>query len=348
MEINNWKKFERLVAAINATKMNGAEVKWNDKINGRQFDVSIRFKFGNFYYLTVIECKEYKSKIPVEKVEAFITKSNAAKANKAVMVSSSGFQKGAIAVANNNGIELFTLSEKIEYPKEGLISIVIPAINLFDISLERKGKRKPIKLGVGPKLNFLVKHTFIIEGSSKKSLNFILSQWINKNYKILSYEKKMFEINFKINCSADSPEEGIINKIRSVKLNAQIVNTIPTSKPGIDPYIDQLNHTYICISNVLNGSFEKIKLSDIDHDFDTEIKEGCFYTSPSTGLNYYCEKIEGDLITMWLLESYQHGSKIDVRFSQKIENAKGYQQIFDENLIKKLRKSLEKIPKSKV
>ncbi len=48
-----WKKFERLVAAIHSAEQKGASVKWNDAINGRQFDVTIRFKEGFYDYLTV-------------------------------------------------------------------------------------------------------------------------------------------------------------------------------------------------------------------------------------------------------------------------------------------------------
>ena len=84
-----WRKFERLVAAIHVARQNGATVIWNDKINGRQFDVTIRFDAGFYDYLTVIECKNYSTAVKAEKVEAFITKASRAKANKAIMASTS-------------------------------------------------------------------------------------------------------------------------------------------------------------------------------------------------------------------------------------------------------------------
>jgi hypothetical protein len=52
-----WKKFERVVAAIHVAENSGATVTWNEHINGRQFDVAIRFKFQFYDYLTLIECK---------------------------------------------------------------------------------------------------------------------------------------------------------------------------------------------------------------------------------------------------------------------------------------------------
>ena len=50
--------------------------------------------------------------MPVEKVEAFVTKSRAAKANKAVIVSTEGFQSGAAKVAKEHGISLLTVEER--------------------------------------------------------------------------------------------------------------------------------------------------------------------------------------------------------------------------------------------
>lgn len=37
---------ERVVAGVQAATTKDAEVLWNDKINGRQFDVSVRFTSG--------------------------------------------------------------------------------------------------------------------------------------------------------------------------------------------------------------------------------------------------------------------------------------------------------------
>ena len=41
-----WKEFERLVAAIHAAADQGAQVQWDQKVKGRQFDVVIQFKKG--------------------------------------------------------------------------------------------------------------------------------------------------------------------------------------------------------------------------------------------------------------------------------------------------------------
>ncbi|MFR9533102.1 MAG: ImmA/IrrE family metallo-endopeptidase [Rikenellaceae bacterium] len=57
-------------------------------------------------YLTLIECKDYKSTIPVEKVRAFASSVNDVGANKGFFISTSQFQKGAINHAQSYKIGL--------------------------------------------------------------------------------------------------------------------------------------------------------------------------------------------------------------------------------------------------
>src|SRR2546430_2236150 len=83
-----WKLLEKLVAAIHRAEMQGAKIKWNEKINGRQFDVTVRFMRGPYRYLTVIECKDWENPVKAETVEALVTKAKDVKADKAVIVSS--------------------------------------------------------------------------------------------------------------------------------------------------------------------------------------------------------------------------------------------------------------------
>jgi hypothetical protein len=112
-----WKRFEKIVAGIHMLTAEGAEVKFDDEIVGRrtgrprQIDVSIRFKQTYYDYLAIIECKDYDSKVPIEKVEAFRTKIEDVGAMKGIMVSPKGFQEGAIKTAEAHNIELFTLTE---------------------------------------------------------------------------------------------------------------------------------------------------------------------------------------------------------------------------------------------
>src|SRR5690606_24714710 len=61
--------------------------------------------------LVVIECKDYKRAVGIEKIEAFAQKLNDVGASLGVMVSTSGFDEGGKAVATQNRILLRTYRE---------------------------------------------------------------------------------------------------------------------------------------------------------------------------------------------------------------------------------------------
>lgn len=141
----SWKHFERVVAAIHMAEDNGASVTWNEDIDGRQFDVAIRFKFQFYNFLTLIECKNFKRRVPLEKVEAFVTKSKVAKADKAVMVSATGFQDGCHKSARDNKIELYTLKEVRKIPHDLLTGEVYSFLQIFPLRFRKTGTKEIIR-----------------------------------------------------------------------------------------------------------------------------------------------------------------------------------------------------------
>jgi len=152
----NWKKFERLVAAIHRAETQGAVVTWNEKIKGRQFDVVLRFKAGLHDYLTVVECKEYKGKVPVEKIDAFVTKARDVSASKAVFVSSSGYQSGCFEVAARHGVKLLTLDEKVDVNVADLAAEIVPALNIFNIRFILENGKEYLLEDEGGRLAYLM------------------------------------------------------------------------------------------------------------------------------------------------------------------------------------------------
>lgn len=114
-----WRKFEKIIAGIHKFAEMGARVVRDDHVIGkitkrrRQIDVSVRFTHGFSEYLLIVECKNYKHKVPVRDVEALRTKMQDVGADRAVMVTTVGYQAGAIETARAYNIELRTLSEEI-------------------------------------------------------------------------------------------------------------------------------------------------------------------------------------------------------------------------------------------
>jgi hypothetical protein len=114
-----WRKFEKTIASIHKFAEMGARVIQDDHVTGkvtkrrRQIDVSVRFTHGFSEYLLIVECKNYKHRVPVRDVEALRTKMQDVGADRAVMVTTVGYQAGAIETARAYNIELRTLSEEI-------------------------------------------------------------------------------------------------------------------------------------------------------------------------------------------------------------------------------------------
>jgi hypothetical protein len=101
---------ERIVAGIHAATSTGADVTWNEKINGRQFDVVVRFQLGTLSYLVLVEVKNRTRKASASDMEAFALKARDQNASKSVFVTVAGFQSGAIDVAKRHGLDLFTIT----------------------------------------------------------------------------------------------------------------------------------------------------------------------------------------------------------------------------------------------
>lgn len=98
----------------------------------REFDVLIESIINNFALTIAIECKDYKNKVSIDKIEAFETKCNAVpQINKKVFISRSGFKSGAKIKAKFCGIELLEL-EKInnDHIKEWVLPDMIRPYNI--------------------------------------------------------------------------------------------------------------------------------------------------------------------------------------------------------------------------
>jgi restriction system protein len=71
-----------------------------------QIDIVITFDFLGADFKVLVECKRYNSAIKRETVQILRDKTQILGAHKGILVSASGFQKGAIDYARNHGIAL--------------------------------------------------------------------------------------------------------------------------------------------------------------------------------------------------------------------------------------------------
>ncbi len=74
-------------------------------------DAVARFEVFGAEFVVVIECKHHKHPVKRELIQVLRDKARSVKAQKAMMFSTGGFQKGAIAYAKSQGIALVHFTE---------------------------------------------------------------------------------------------------------------------------------------------------------------------------------------------------------------------------------------------
>jgi hypothetical protein len=128
-ETPKWKQFEDLVAEIQRELTPDAKIQTNIKRQGRrsgtwrQIDILVEFTVGQFDVSIVIDCKDYKDRVDVKDVEAFIAMIEDLAVTKGAIVSASGFSEPAIRRAKDAGIDTYELIATGDHPWAKLLSI---------------------------------------------------------------------------------------------------------------------------------------------------------------------------------------------------------------------------------
>jgi hypothetical protein len=127
MNKNDGKKYEQFVQslyqAIIASEFSGMggqkniTVETNKLLTGnngveREFDIYWEFTQGGITYKNVIECKDYNSKIKLEKIDALDSKLRDFPNLRGVFATTKGYQSGAQQKAKDRGIELLIVREQ--------------------------------------------------------------------------------------------------------------------------------------------------------------------------------------------------------------------------------------------
>lgn len=126
-----WKEFEDLVERIHRLFHPKAKIVRNDYIRGinseesRQIDIAVRYNLGPNQLLIIVECKRHSRKLGVSAVGAFMATRDDVRANLAIMVSETGFTRGARNLADRNGIKTYTLRDTRESGWANQITIPI-------------------------------------------------------------------------------------------------------------------------------------------------------------------------------------------------------------------------------
>jgi Restriction endonuclease len=352
-----WESFERIVAAIHLAETKGASVAWNKQINGRQFDVVIRFKVGFYEYLTLIECKDYKTPVSVGKVEAFITKAGDHKANKAVMVSASGFQSGAKEVAIKHNIELYSLRQINRLPDEVLTDVFLSFVVVSPFAFRHEGNPAFVFSPDPNTLQYELEHIRFTGYGNLKIEDLIrpFTQLVHPTPLpgVPEVEKEGFPWKRATETPIRSgwrmmdgtmlilPDNGGEIPVSEFlfKYWAETVRLINPAGP--DPSIFTSFGKQYEYKNELNDDVTLIDPTELPMGVNTVFEQGKFYGQPQLrNFVYYCEKIDGEFADMLLVRSYQFGQLVRMQMKEPLASAKSYLEITDEKDIEAAQKLL--------
>ena len=343
---------ERIVAGIQSVTSKTADVKWNDVINGRQFDVSVRFRLGTLDYLVLVEVKNRKRKASAEDVEAFVTKTRDKNASKAVFVTRAGFQSGAIDVARRHGIDLFTIefdhsrpalstnSTFIEckngkltqvHPPQVTLGAPEPAINFAALLLVYcNGKR----LGMPTErtqLQYYVEHTRLADG---RTIDEVIKD--TDVGKLCEGEARKIRIDIDPHQEVCPPDEyffpsGLIKAIECAVIG---VKAIAMSQ---DRSVDaSALSAPVIYKNALTGDFSEFRIETLPIG-ERRVVPGKFYFNEYPLRYYFCESITDEIARWYVVESFQIGLLQMFTFTQHVRYSFHYLPVTDKKILKRLK-----------
>lgn len=115
--------YEQFVQQVMEKALTGVEVHhkrvYVGRVSGREIEVDISFEtsIAGARLLCLVECKCYSRSVSADEVEEFHSKLDDIGAHKGIMVTTVGFQDGAVKVAEGRGIALALLT-KSDLPGE--------------------------------------------------------------------------------------------------------------------------------------------------------------------------------------------------------------------------------------
>lgn len=122
---NTGRDYEKFVASLQKalfdsekwTVLNNVNIERNKKIKDnfgieREFDLYWEYELAGITYKTVIECKDYASKVSIEKIDALIGKIRDIPDLKPIFATKTGYQSGAKDKAKANKVELLIVREQ--------------------------------------------------------------------------------------------------------------------------------------------------------------------------------------------------------------------------------------------
>jgi Restriction endonuclease len=347
---------ERIVAGIHTVTTAGANVSWNEIINGRQFDVVVRFKLGSLRYLVLIEVRNRTRKAAASDMDAFVSKARDQNANKAAFVTAAGFQIGAITVAKRHGVDLFTVTfdeAAMHLPSQATV-----------LSLRKKGAPKdvPPTFSIGePTLIGNIENVTLVYSDGKRfdmpdeqsQMNYYMKKTILQDGRMLGDviqrgplghvelgESRRDEIRLDPPQRIEPPDDyffpsGVLASLECIVTGRQ--DRPIKGNTLIEPNTFTLAAIY---TNVITGETSSFPIDQLPLGVK-RVSAGSFYFILNPLIYYYCDAIQGDKVRWHLIESFQNGEKITGTIMQDIKYSPYYIPVSDKKILERLQRRLD-------
>jgi restriction endonuclease len=345
---------ERVVAGIQAATHDAADVQWNEIINGRQFDVVVRFTLASLRYLVLFEVKNRKRKASAEDLDAFVTKSRDQNANKAVFVNVAGFQSGSKTVAKKHGIELFTVhfdrnradlspslsgvvfknhEAPIEPPNLS-ISEPQPVLQLVNVKLIFVNGKSYKMPNESTQVNYYMNKTVFHDGSP---LGTAMDPF---GYaKIEEGEELIDSVKFDPPRMIVPPDDYYFpaGDLKEIQCRIKLIEAkMLSGNILIDP---SAFGNPVIYKNALTEEELEFTLDQLPLGGES-VEPGSFYMQIHPLMYYHCDKVEGDLVTWSMIESFQNGQMSRATFIQKTKYAVHFIPVRDKVTVSRLKRRL--------
>ncbi|MFC1572439.1 restriction endonuclease [Candidatus Eisenbacteria bacterium] len=113
----NYEQFtQRVIGSLVGVDVHRGHI-YTGRVSKRQIKVDVSFAYSianGANVLFIVECKCYNRRVPVDDVEEFHSKLDDIGAHKGIMVTTVGFQRGAIETARGRGIALALLTSEFQ------------------------------------------------------------------------------------------------------------------------------------------------------------------------------------------------------------------------------------------
>ncbi|MCB9947264.1 MAG: restriction endonuclease [Rhodospirillaceae bacterium] len=347
---------ERIVAGIHAVTTTGADVTWNETINGRQFDVVVRFRLGTLRYFVVVEVKNRTRKAEPSDMDAFVTKANDQHADKRVFVTTAGFQQGAIDVAKRHAVDLFTVTfdeAEVGLPSQATV-----------LTLTKKGAPKDVPpiINVGePTLAANIESAVLVydDGRQFEVPNEPSQMQYYANKSMLGDGRTLNDLIMQIpfgpvTLGRTSHELFHVRPPLSIKppddyfYPPGVLVSVECTVTGREAYVIEGNariepSTFTCpvvYTSVITGEASKFDIEQLPLGAK-RVLVGHFYFGVHPLRYYYCAAISSHTVEWLLIESFQNGEKFTASYTQDIKYSPWYIPVSDKKIISRLQLRLE-------